>query len=329
MKLKKIQLPATLSVVEFLLKYSMYIVCACFFVIPSLIYPTFGTVQSITVLFKNISLWGVMAIGLSFVMLIGCNDLSIGLNVSMISVIVTMLGAHYGLAVIVPTVLGIGVLTGLFNGLVVTKLKINPFIATLSTQLVFKGIGLVLCGGKAVFSYNEQLNGLFDVVIFRMGTFTFTLPMLVLLICLLSATLVLRYSRFGQSLYVVGGNKEAAALSGINIDRTTILCYVISGVCAAISGILVASFNSCGNAVIGERYSMQTVAACVLGGLHMTGGYGNAWLAVLGVTTMQLVQKVLYQIDSNFANMQMGFIGAILIIFMIVDKLRIKYTTNK
>lgn len=317
------------AVAEFLLKYSMYIVCIGFLVIPSIIFPQFGSLQSMTVLLKNISMWGVMAIGVSFVMIIGCNDLSVGLNVSMITVIATILGEKYGLGVIIPVVLLIGVLTGLFNGLVVTKLRINPFIATLSTQMIFKGIGLVASKGRAIFSYNEGLNELFNIVIFQIGKFAFTLPMLVLVVCLAVASYVLKYTKFGQSLYVVGGNREAAALCGIDIDRTTIICYIISGVCAAISGILVASFNTCGNAAIGERYSMQTVAACVLGGLHMTGGYGNAWLAVLGVAAMQLMQKVLYQVDSSFANMQMGFIGAILIIFMIVDKLKIKYTETK
>lgn len=93
---------------------------------------------------------------------IGCNDLSVGLNVSMVTVIATILGEKYGLAVIIPVIILIGMLTGLFNGIVVTKLQINPFIATLSTQMIFKGIGLVASGGKAIFSYNEQLNGLFN-----------------------------------------------------------------------------------------------------------------------------------------------------------------------
>ena len=125
---------------EFLLKYSMYIVCIGFLIVPSIFFPGFGSLQSITVLLKNISMWGIMAIGVSFVMIIGCNDLSVGLNVSMITVIATMLGEKYDLGVIIPAVLVIGILTGAFNGLVVTKLRINPFIATLSTQMIFKGI---------------------------------------------------------------------------------------------------------------------------------------------------------------------------------------------
>lgn len=311
------------------LKYNMYIVCIGFLVIPSLVFPGFSSVQSLTVLLKNISMWGIMAIGLSFVMIIGCNDLSVGLNVSMMTVVATITAEEFGLGVAIPIVLLVGLATGCFNGLVVAKLGINPFIATLSTQMIFKGIGLVASGGKAIFSYSDDLNNLFHIVILRIGSFTLTLPMLVLIVCLVIASVIQKYTKFGQNLYVIGGNREAAALCGIRIDRTTILCYMISGLCAAISGILVASFNACGNAAIGERYSMQTVAACVLGGLHMTGGYGNAWMAVLGVAAMQLVQKVLYQIDSSFANMQMGFVGVILVLFMIVDMLKIKYTENK
>lgn len=304
---------------EFMLQNNIYILCALLLVVPSFLFPGFGSAESITVLLKNISLWGIMAIGVTFVMLLGCNDLSIGLNASMLTVITVLLGRQFSLGVVIPLVLLCGMLSGLLNGIVVAKLGVNPFIATLGTQMVFKGIGLLLSGGSPIPNVNPQIKALFETEVLNLGFFTLTLPMVVMLACLLAATFVLKYTRFGQNIYVVGGNKEAANLSGINTVRTTIICYVIAGLSAGITAILVTSFQTSGNAAIGERYSMQTVAACVLGGLRMTGGFGNAWRAILGVAAMQLVQKVLYQIDSSLANLQVGIIGAILILFLIID----------
>lgn len=307
------------SIKEFLIQNNIYILCAVLLIVPSIAFPGYGSADSMTVLLKNISLWGIMAIGLTFVMLLGCNDLSIGLNTSMLTVFTVMLAQRFGLWVVVPLVMVLGALSGLFNGIIVAKLNVNPFIATLGTQMVFKGIGMLMSGGSPIPNTNKQLQALFETKIIDLGFFSLTLPMVIMLACLLVATYVLKYTRFGQNIYVVGGNKEAAQLSGINTVRTTIICYMIAGVSAGITAILVTSFQTSGNAAIGERYSMQTVAACVLGGLRMTGGFGNAARAILGVAAMQLVQKVLYQIDSSLANLQVGIIGGILIIVLIVD----------
>jgi ribose transport system permease protein len=281
------------------------------------------------VLLKNVSLWGIMAIGVSFVMLLGCNDLSIGLNVSMLTVFTALLGQRLNLPFLIPAVCLCGVMAGLLNGFVVGHLNINPFIATLGTQLVFKGIGMIFSSGRPIINTNPGIKTLFETELFHAGFFTFTLPMAIMAGCLLIASYVLKYTRFGQNVYVVGGNREAATLSGINPKRIIVICYAISGFCAGITAVLVTSFNSSGNAAIGDRYSLMTVAACVMGGLSMSGGYGNAVRAVMGVTAMQLIQKVLYQLDPGIASLQIGIIGVLLIVFMIVDLVASKLSGGK
>lgn len=309
---------------DFLLKNNVYILCIGLFLIPGLFSQTYLSNASITVLLKNISLWGMMAIGVSFVMLIGCNDLSIGFNVSMLTVITVLLAKSLPSSVFIPLILICGIVAGLFNGFFVGSLRMNPFIATLSTQMVFRGIGLILSKGVPIMNTNKFIGDLFETKVIDLGIFTLTLPMIILIVCLLVTSYVLKYTSFGQNLYVVGGNKEAAQYAGINIDKITYICYGISGLFAAITAILVTSFNTSGNPVIGERYSLQTVAACVLGGMSVTGGFGNTFRAVLGVVALQLIQKVLYMLDSSVANMQVGIVGVILIIFLIIDMIRNK-----
>jgi ribose transport system permease protein len=298
----------------------VYILCVTLLIVPGILFPGYASSASITVLLKNVSLWGIMAIGVSFVILLGCTDLSIGLNASMLTVFTVLLGKHMNLPFLIPTVCLIGILAGFLNGFVVGHLNINPFIATLGTQLVFKGIGMVMSKGYPIINTNPGIKVLFETRLFHVGIFTVTLPMVIMGACLIVASYVLKYTRFGQNVYVVGGNREAATLSGINTKRIIMACYGISGLCAGITGILVTSFNTSGNAAIGERYSLMTVAACIMGGLSMSGGYGNAVRAVMGVAAMQLIQKVLYQLDPAIASLQIGIIGALLIIFMIVDR---------
>ncbi len=314
---------------DFLLKNNVYILCVALFLIPGFFSKTYLSNESITVLLKNISLWGMMALGVSFVMLIGCNDLSIGFNTSMLTVVTVLLARGLPPVVFVPLILLCGILAGLFNGFFVGKLQMNPFIATLSTQMVFRGIGLVLSDGKPIMNTNKFIGGLYETTVANLGVFTLTVPMVILVVCLLITAYVLKYTRFGQNLYVVGGNREAAELAGINTVRVTYAAYAVSGLFAAITAILVTSYNTSGNPVIGERYSLQTVAACVLGGMSVTGGFGNTFRAVLGVIAMQLIQKVIYMLDSSMANLQVGIVGIILVIFLIVDMFRSQAALKK
>lgn len=314
---------------DFLLKNNVYILCVALFLIPGFFSKTYLSNESITVLLKNISLWGMMALGVSFVMLIGCNDLSIGFNTSMLTVVTVLLARDLPPVIFVPLILLCGILAGLFNGFFVGKLQMNPFIATLSTQMVFRGIGLVLSNGKPIMNTNKFIGGLYETTVANLGVFTLTVPMVILVVCLLITAYVLKYTRFGQNLYVVGGNREAAELAGINTVRVTYAAYAVSGLFAAITAILVTSYNTSGNPVIGERYSLQTVAACVLGGMSVTGGFGNTFRAVLGVIAMQLIQKVIYMLDSSMANLQVGIVGIILVIFLIVDMFRSQAALKK
>ena len=314
----------------FVLRNMIYILCIVLLVVPTLFSDTYLSGASITILIKNIAMWGTMAIGVSFVILLGCNDLSVGMSASMMTVIAVLIGNKVSsLFVVVPVIMIVGICAGVFNGFLVGTLNMNPWITTLGTQMVFKGIGLLLSNGTPIFNNNAGLLAFYEFKVFELGELVITLPIVVMLVLLLAATYVLKFTNFGQSVYIVGGNKEAAQLSGINTRRVMISCYAISGFCASIAALMVCSLNSSGNGAIGERYSLQTVAACALGGIQMNGGYGNALRAVLGVTAFQLITKVLYLFDASMANLQVGIIGAILLVFMLIDQISTSVSKSK
>ncbi len=307
------------NVKDLILEYSIVILCLLLLFVPATFSSTYLNAASLTALSKDIAIWGTMAIGVSFVMLTGNNDLSIGLSVSMLTVFTVLLANRFGAVIAIPAVLVIGILAGALNGLLVGVLGLNPYIATLGTQLLFEGIGLVVSGGSPIYNYNASIAAFYDMVILDLGILKLTLPFLVSMLLLAAASWFLKYTNFGQNIYVVGGNREAAALCGISTRKVTIVCYAISGFCAAVTAIFVTSLNSCGNGAVGLRFSLQTVAACVLGGISMSGGYGSAARAILGVCAMQLIQKTLYQIDASLANLQVGIIGIVLLVFMLIN----------
>lgn len=317
------------NVVSFLLQNNIYIIALLFVVVPIIVFPGFGNPESITALMKNLSIWGLMALGLMFVQVLGHIDLSIGMNISMLTVMLALISNSVSLWVAIPIILIVGTLAGMLNGIMITKLKINSFITTLATQLVFKGIGLMLCNSTPVHLQNVLLQNLFEVKIMSLGFMELTLPMLLLFIVLALVIFVFKYTKFGRNLYIVGGNIEAANMAGIDSSKITVKSFMITGLICGLTAILVTSFQSSGNGAGGERYALQSIAACVLGGVTLEGGRGKATGVICGVLVIQLISKVIYQLNALLANLQTGIIGLILVVVLIVDKVSMQSFKNK
>jgi len=310
----------TRGVGVFLLKNNIYVLVALLFFIPLATMDTFQSAGNITVLMKNISLWGIMAIGMSIVLLLGVFDMSLGMMVSLITILVVYSAKQWGLAAAIGVAVAAGLACGGLNGLIITKLKINPFITTLGTQVLFKGIALAITSGSPVANTNEALAGLFEVKILSLPFITLTLPMLVMFASLFAVEYVLRNTKLGHDIYVTGGNIEAARYVGISTDFMYFVGYMGVGLFAGITAVLLASFQGSGNAAFGESFTLQSIAACVLGGISLMGGYGNAIRAIFGVAALQLIIKILYYTASGLVNLQVGIIGVILIVVLFVDK---------
>lgn len=240
----------------------------------------------VSILGRSIAL-GITAIGQTFAILVASIDLSVASLISASSVLASVV-MNGNPAMVVPAVLAVlalGALVGLVNGLVITKLEVNPLIATL-------GMSLIIQGGLSAFVSNfaGAVPDAFQV--FAYGSVAGLPVSLVFLLALtVAAWFVLRFTRFGSNVYAVGGNKDAARLAGIKTDRVVIAAHVICSLCAAIAGLYLASRLRSGAPWIGADgvYDLESIAVVVIGGTILAGGRGGIWGTFSGVVIFSLI----------------------------------------
>lgn len=245
----------------------------------ALIDSSYLTVGNFVDIVKQATINGILAIGITFAIISGGIDLSIGCTFAIVIVAVgqmTVMGVPSLLAIVLGAVLGS--IMGSINGLLITKMSLQPFIATLGTMSVFRGFAYVVTGGWPVLgipdSYRKMLGAkvIGDVpvsifVLFGIAVFTHIL---------------LKKTRFGNYLFAVGGNEEAAKLSGVNVDRTKIIAYSICGFCAAFAGMIMLANLGTGEPASGQGYELDAIAASAIGGTRMAGGKGSILGTLMG-----------------------------------------------
>jgi len=238
---------------------------------------------------RQISVNGILAIGMTFVLISGGIDLSVGSTVALTGVCAAFFaGEHSGIPLIIPLLvaMSIGSVVGLFNGIGVVFGRLPPFIMTLAVMISIRGLAEVLCDGRPVFGLSQDFNQIAN-------GFVFGIPNLVLFIAgvVLICLFALRALVFGKWLYAIGGNEEAAKLSGINIRLVKVSVYVISGVLAGLCGVLVASRIASGNPVVASGYELNAIAAAVIGGVSLSGGSGRLTGTVVGALIIGVIQN--------------------------------------
>ena len=226
------------------------------------------------------------AIGLMFVMIGGGMDLSIGYNMSLTGFIVGMLMVRYGwsLWLAMPCVLLLGILLGLFNGIIVIKLKVFPLIITLSTAMIFQGISYSLSKSLTLLGFSKAFT-------FIGQGFIGQVPFCVILCAIFAviAALILGMTRFGRYVYATGGNEEAAKLSGINTNKIRLTLYAISGFCAAAAGIVLTSRTAASTSSLGPGTEFTALSGCILGGVTLSGGEGRMGGMVVGALIITML----------------------------------------
>jgi ribose transport system permease protein len=229
------------------------------------------------------SIVGLVTIGESYLLIIGHVDLSPGSVAAFSGVLVTLflsLGLSMWLAV--PLVLIVGMVIGYANSLLVNKLKLEPFIATLAAMSVFRGLAYIVCGGKAIF--------VTDAHFLKMGVgrvFNVPIPVIIFLSMFIIFAVILAKTRFGRNVYIVGGNPTAARLAGINAPKVHIKLYMMTSAFAALGGCILAARMSSGQPMASEGLEFDAVTAAVLGGIAFTGGIGTLGGALIGLFIMQ------------------------------------------
>lgn len=265
----------------------------------------FFTLDNIVNIFRQNSINGIMAVGLSSVILIGCVDLSAGSMLAtagcMVVTFIEKLGMNMWLAI--ACALLTGLVAGFINGFILANTTLPPFIVTLAMQMVLRGMAYMIPDGSPIISSNAAFNsfggGNIDIML---GSVKLQLPyptLLMFAIYLIVSTL-LNQTRFGRHVYAIGGNKEAAIHSGINVKRVQVIMYMISGLMAAITGIVQASRMYSGQPSAGEGYEGEAIAASVLGGVSFGGGYGTLGGTMIGVLILGVINNGMNMLKLSF-----------------------------
>jgi len=266
-----------------------------------------------------------MAIGVTFPLITGGVDLSIGTGIICYSIVgsfmMRQLGLPIGIAMAVTV--GMGVLIGFINGVVVAKLDLPPFITTLCTMMIVRGLGSILTGGMSgVWPMTGQQGSWFrDMFKYNINGTLYPVGLLIILVLVAIMSLVLNHSRVGRYIIAIGSNKEALKLSGVNVARWHIMAYVISGFFAGLAAIAYAGTFSNITPGTGAGLELDAIGGAIIGGTAMTGGSGSIIGTFLGVCLISLLKTGLPYVGLQ-ANWQQIITGAILIGAVTIDMAR-------
>jgi ribose transport system permease protein len=247
---------------------------------------------------RQISMLGIYAIGIAFVIIAGGIDLSIGSTIGLTGVLIAKLsspssgGPGYSLWVGIPIALGVALLVGLAQGLLITRLRLQPFIVTLGGMLFIRGVSQTIVEGGTLGLSGSPLLGLSDGGLLTVGGEPLIpYPMVIFLAVIGVATYVLHFTVFGRYVYAIGGNRDAAEYSGINVRRIETSTYVISAGLAGIAGICYAAYIGQMSQQVGVAYELYAIAAAVLGGCSLRGGEGTVLGVIIGSAVMRVIDN--------------------------------------
>ncbi|MFT4280865.1 ABC transporter permease [Microbacterium sp.] len=265
------------------------------FVLGAVLSPSFLQGGNLLSVGQQIAQIGIMAVGATFVIINGEIDLSVG-SIYALAAISTGMAIAAGVAwpVAVLIGLGAGVIAGLLNGLAVVLLGVPSFIVTLGSLSVFRGVALLISDGAPI-SLSSDQPGVAEFGLLGQGRLFGIIPMQFLFFLFVAAVgvVLLSRSRLGFNTYAVGGNQEAARLVGINVKAVKVSAFVLSGLTAAIAGVLGLSFLSYVQGVTGTGLELTVISAVIIGGAALFGGSGTMWGTVIGVAFIGLLQNIL------------------------------------
>ncbi len=294
---------------------SLLLILAILFVFLAFASPTFLTVRNLSNLGRQTSINGIVALGMTFVIISGGIDLSVGAVVGLSGMVAAMLMAS-GVSPFVSMLVAIGAsgLVGLVNGLVIFYGKVPPFIATLGTMTVVRGVIMLISGAAMVAGLPRSFTHFSQTEYLR-------IPSMILVWALFAviAFVITRWTVFGRNVYTIGSNLEAARLSGIAVGRVTIGVYVLCPVFAGVAGILFASRIANGVPTAGQGYELEAIAAAVIGGASLSGAEGSVLGTVIGAIIMQLLRNGGNLLSINPFILEI-LIGSLIVVTVMLDQ---------
>ncbi|MFV0352394.1 MAG: ABC transporter permease [Oscillospiraceae bacterium] len=266
--------------------HGIILVLIMLIVVFSVLSPRFLKLDNVFNILRQVSIVGIISVGMTFVMLTGGIDLSCGAVVGVASVGAALLMTKYNLPPVAAALIMClcGLVIGIANGFFIAQLGIPPLIATLGMMTSVRGIAYIITGGLPVFGFDPTFTklgqGYLGVI---------PIPVIIMLVAFLFGAVYLSKTRAGRHIYGVGGNEEASRLSGVHVKRIKYLVYAVAGVMSALAGVVLLSRTNSGQPNAGQGYEMDVITAVVLGGVSMTGGQGKIGKVIVGVLIMGIL----------------------------------------
>lgn len=271
----------TAGVGKFVSKYALYIAFVVLLIFLSFSSPAFLTSKNLINVLRQVSVIGIISIGMTFVIITGGIDLSVGSLVAITAVIATSFATEetqYPLTVAICIGLLVGLAFGVFSGFFIAKMKVPPFITTLATMTIARGFAMVYSGGRNIINIKDSY-----AFIGKGSVGILPIPVLIFILVVLIGFFLLKFTKFGRHVYAVGGNEKAAIVSGINAAKVKFMCYVISGLTSAIAAIVLSARIQTGQPAGGVGYELDAITAVAIGGTSLSGGVGGILGTVVGM----------------------------------------------
>jgi len=295
-------------------EFMLLIIIVTTFILMTILSPIFLTPENLLAVLLGLSVQVIVAIGMTNLMVSGGFDLSVGSVMALSGAICAMCLLN-GVSIVISILLGllVGVAVGFLNGFIVAILGINPFITTLGTMMGMRGVLLVITGAKNVYGLPELFLAIAQTKMFGIQSLT-----VIAIVLMIIGDIILRKTRFFRQNYYIGSNERSANLSGINVKKMKIFNYVLSGILAALAGVLFTSRLNSASTTAGVNLEFQVITAVIIGGASLNGGEGTVLGAFLGALIMGLVSDALTLLGVEVYWNQV-VIGSTLLLAVIID----------
>lgn len=299
----------------FLAKFGIYFAFVLLVGIMAAVSPSFRTLGNTENILEQVSVNGIMAVGMTLVIITAGIDLSVGSVLALSAVVATSFahpGAH---PLIVPVLMGVlaGLVCGVVNGVLIAKKRLAPFIVTLGMMTIARGAALEYTNGRPVIDLSDAYNEIGG----KIGNIPFSA--IIFFVVVLLGIFILHYTRFGRYVYAVGGNELAAKVSGINTDRILIAVYALTGALAGVAGIVLSSRVTSGQPATGAGSELDAIAAVVIGGTSLNGGVGSMAGTIAGILIIGVMNNGLDLLNVS-SYWQQIIKGVIIVLAVLLDR---------
>ena len=307
------------DIIAVLLENAVTIILTAFVIFMICYRPSFSSWANITAIINDCCMYGITALGMTTVILCGEIDLSVSSIYAWSTCLFCILCNSMGVVAAALITLATGVVWGLLNGLLIAYLRMPAFVATLGSMYTIKGLAYYITEQKPVATANDTL-----IAIGKINVADISIVPLVFIAVLLILFWFMKYTKAGRAIYATGGNYEVARLSGINVKFSKIIVFIFSGITAALSGLMYCTRVYSGAATYGADLTTWSVAAAVIGGTSMAGGYGSVPRTIIGVLLMAILFNALtlLGVDGSWQRFIRGAVMVVVIMFDAVSKMK-------